>query len=234
MIDINILDVQGFEPAIQGMRNPMNSWERSDSFHCNSVGCYFEECPQYKNDYCQNRFAEYVVGNNDLDLMQRLFKAGVEHRTYARMINVWMDINAPLYWWKEMDRYTVGKVQISTSTMHKIHDKPFVPSDFSHEHLDGWSMSILEHTINALNRYRFDYIQTKAKVDWYKMIQLLPSSYNQKRTVMISYETAMKIIRERQNHKLDEWIEFVEVLKGLPYMQEIMKDESSLETESEH
>lgn len=218
MIDINILDVQGFEPAIHGMRNPMNSWDRSDSgFN------YFDDSDGVP-EMCNH------IGENDLGLMNRLFKAGVEHRTYARMINVWMDINAPLYWWKEMDRYTVGKVQISTSTMHKIHDKPFVPNDFSHEHLDGWSMSILEHTINALNRYRFDYIQTKAKVDWYKMIQLLPSSYNQKRTVMISYETAMKIIRERQNHKLDEWIEFVEVLKGLPYMQEIMKDESNLET----
>lgn len=223
MIDINILDVQGFEPAIHGMRNPKNSWNRSDSSDCYDRIC--GHC-EYDNSFCNL----YFVGNNDLDLMQRLFKAGVEHRTYARMIDVWMNINTPLYWWKEMDRYTVGKVQISTSTMHKIHDRRFTVDDFSHEHLEGWSMTALEHTINMLNDCRYAYLNTKSKDFWYQMIQLLPSSYNQKRTVMISYETAMKIIRERQNHKLDEWIEFVEVLKGLPYMQEIMNDESSLET----
>lgn len=218
MIDINILDVQGFEPAIHGMRNPKNSWNRSDS-----AFNYFDDSDGVP-EMCN------YIGENDLELMQRLFKAGVEHRTYARMINVWMDINAPLYWWKEMDRYTVGKVQISTSTMHKIHDRRFTVDDFSHEHLEGWSMTALEHTINMLNDCRYAYLNTKAKDFWYQMIQLLPSSYNQKRTVMISYETAMKIIKERSNHKLDEWIQFVEVLKGLPYMQEIMNDESSLET----
>ncbi len=228
MLKVENIEVYGFEAAIRGARNPMNSWDRSDSNFVRDTdyGCSGPcPCEVFSND-CDCCY----VGDNDLGLMNRLFKAGVEHRTYARMINVWMDINAPLYWWKEMDRYTVGKVQISTSTMHKIHDKEFTVDDFSHEHLTVVAENVLKSLILVLNTNRKLYNETKDKDYWWQIIQLLPSSYNQKRTVMMSYETVFKIIKERSNHPLDEWNDFVEVLKGLPYMQEIMKDESNLET----
>lgn len=205
MIKVDILDVQGFEPAIRGMRNPKNSWNKSDS------------------DFVAWDDFDFTIGDNDLDLMQRLFKAGVEHRTYARMIEVWMDIEAPLYWWKEMDRYTVGKTQISTSTMHKLHDRPLMIDNFSHEHMDYLSERILDSVITTINDLMCSFFETGNESDWKQMIQLLPSSYNQKRTVMMSYETVFKIIKERSNHPLDEWNDFVEVLKNLPYVNEIMK-----------
>ena len=206
MILVENIDAYGFDHAIRAMRNPMNSWDKSDS----------EWTPA---NFCDNRF---IVGDDDMGLMNRLFKAGVEHRTYARMIYVWMDITAPLFWWKEADRYSVGKSQVSTSTMHKIHAKEFTLADFSHEHLHDMFSHQLRDTIIVLNNARSKYIETKDKDYWWQMIQLLPSSYNQKRTICMSYEVVFKIIKERTGHKLDEWRTFVEILKTLPYVKEIM------------
>lgn len=225
MIKVEDINVYGFETAIHAMRNPMSSWDKSDS-----------EWRIYTPEYPHLSEAKYEIGKNDLDLMKRLYKAGTEHRTYARMIYVWMDITAPLYWWKEMDRYTVGKSQVSTSTMHKIHAKKFELDDFSHEHISNESILIkedgqhylnsaldnLKDTIDVLNTYRKQYLQTKDKEDWWQLIQLLPSSYNQRRTICMSYEVVFKIIKERTGHRLDEWNEFVEILKNLPYVKEII------------
>lgn len=208
MIKVENIDAYGFDHAIKAMRNPMNSWDKSDS----------EWSPA---NWCD---AIFIIGDDDIALMKKLYKAGTEHRTYARMIYVWMDITAPLYWWKEMDRYGVGKSQVSTSTMHKIHAKEFTLDDFSHEHLNISAISTLEYVIEQLNLDRNAYHNSKDKHYWWQMIQLLPSSYNQKRTVCMSYETVFKIIKERTGHRLDEWNEFVEILKDLPYVREIIED----------
>ena len=209
MIKVEKIDVWGFEHAVRGMRNPMDSWDKGDSR-------YLATGKRYEN-------IEYVVGENDLDLMKRLYSAGVEHRTWARMVYVSMDITAPLYWWKEMDRYGVGKAQVSCSTMHTIHKKEFTLDDFSHDNLNGYCVvHTLEPLIHDLNDQRNLYLQSKSKTFWNNMIQLLPSSYNQKRTVCMSYEVVFKIIKERTGHKLSEWNDFVDILKGLPYVSEIM------------
>lgn len=200
MIKVENIDVWGFEHAIRGMRNPMNSWDKSDSFH----GCNGSR-----------------VGENDLDLMQRLYKAGTEHRKYLRQIFVSMDITAPLYWWKEMDQYKVGTVTDSCSTMHTIHKKPFELDDFSHEHCTVSSIANLQFTIGHLNYYRGLYLEEKDKDHWWQMIQLLPSSYNQRRTITMNYENVMSIINQRSNHKMDEWTDFCGVLRNLPYVKEI-------------
>lgn len=220
MIKVENIDVWGFEHAIRGMRNPKNSWDKSDSYICDDKHC--GSCKQRPETRDCSQPDGCVLGKNDLDLMKRLYKAGTEHRTYARMIQVSMDIVAPLYWWKEMDRYTVGKSQVSCSTMHKIAAKEFELDDFSHEHLtpEG-GLSFLRNTISGLNVYRLKYIESKDKKWWWHLIQLLPSSYNQRRTVCMSYETVFKIIRERTGHKLDEWNDFVKILQELPYVQEI-------------
>lgn len=211
MIKVEKVDVYGFEHAVRAMRNPMNSWDKSDSY-VRQVDGDGIEISKYEE-----------IGSNDLDLMRRLYNAGPEHRTYARMIYVWMDIIAPLYWWKEMDRYTIGKSQVSTSTMHKIHAKEFTGDDFSIEHLDIESLFLLGNTIDRLNDCRQKYIENKkGKSEWWQLIQMLPSSYNQKRTVCMSYETVFKIIKERTGHKLDEWNDFVSILKDLPYVKEII------------
>ena len=218
MIKVENVDVWGFEHAIRGMRNPMNSWDKSDSKF--NIQTYWDEEQTLEAEY-----HPILLGESDLDLMRRLYKAGTEHRTYARMIQVSMDITAPLYWWKEMDRYTVGKSQVSCSTMHKIHSKVFEPIDFSHDYLyetDKWG--VLDIVIAGLNVARDQYLETKDKKYWYQMIQLLPSSYNQKRTICMSYETVFKIIKERANHKLNEWVDFVDILKMLPYVYEITED----------
>lgn len=208
MIKVENIDYWGFEHAVRGMRNPKNSWDKSDSeFYISDVGCDIEN-----------------IGENDLYLMKRLYKAGTEHRTYARMIQCSMDIVAPLYWWKEMDRYTIGKSQVSCSTMHKIAAKEFELDDFSHEHLCEGTLIILKKLIYSLNTFREAYLDTSNKDHWWQLIQLLPSSYNQRRTVCMSYETVFKIIRERTGHKLDEWRNFVEILKDLPYVREIMDE----------
>jgi hypothetical protein len=234
MIKVEHVEVFNFEGAIRGLRNPMNSWDKSDSDSC--ILC--DEC--YADSWCNHdvsKTGQFIIGPNDMGLMRRLFKSGTEHRTYARMIQVSMDITAPLYWWKEMDRYTVGKSQVSTSTMHKIHSKEFELDDFSHEHLLDESIELLKTNIDSLNQWRNKYI-IASKIDdivgadllpskktlWWQMIQLLPSSYNQKRTICMSYEVVFKIIKERTGHKLDEWNEFVEGLKALPYIEKIMED----------
>ena len=206
MIKIEAVDVWGFEHAVRGMRNPMNSWNRSDSVF--DTGDYV------------------IIRPNDLDLMRRLYKGGTEHRKFMRMIHVSMDVTAPLYWWKEYDTYKVGTVANSCSTMHKIHAKPFELDDFSTDHMTPVSMDILNITIGQLNVARDYFISTKDKSAWWQMIQLLPSSYNQKRTLDFNYETAVQIIRQRTGHKLDEWHTFVDTLWNLPYMREIMNGQT--------
>ena len=209
---------------IEGMRNPMNSWEKSDSHICRQDGSFCMEC-EHKNDYC--------LGENDLSLMQRLSNAGPEHRKYMRMIPVYVRITAPLYWWKEFDTYKVGTVSNSCSTMHKIQEKEFTLEDFSTEHICIWqSMDVLKDTIDALNVFRDVYLNggnlryengnikcfgKKDKEIWWQMIQLLPSSYNQTRNVMLNYEVLANIYRQRKGHKLDEWREVCKWIEELPY-----------------
>jgi len=218
MIKVENIDVHGFKAAIRGMRNPMNSWDKSDT-----VMIPYEFCDD-EEDFALSKVCggvAPVIGDNDLDLMQRLYKAGTEHRKYLRMITVTMDITAPLYWWKEFDTYKVGTVANSCSTMHKIHEKEFTFEDFSCEHLYPASINCLSYTICQLNGCRELYLDSKDKADWWQMIQLLPSSYNQKRTVMMNYETVFNIIKQRTGHKVDEWNEFVDILLQLPYVKEI-------------
>lgn len=239
MIKIESVEVVGWEAAIRGARNPMNSWAKSDS----------KQVPGMLEDEHAYIPAHFEIGPNDKDLMRRLCKAGTDHRKFMRMLTVYVDITAPLYWWKEFDTYKVGTVANSCSTMHKIHAKEFTMDDFSHEHLldcsadhqlylsamitdddpavyedptEMWSfgpLDILKVTIKGLNRYRDLYLQTKNKVYWWQMIQLLPSSYNQKRTVMVNYEVLANMYKSRKNHKLDEWREFCRWIEKLPYSE---------------
>ena len=206
MIKVENIEVWGFEHAVRGMRNPLNSWNKSDS--------YFEDTIDVNSK-------AYSIGENDLDLMRRLYKAGTEHRKYLRQIFVAMDIIAPLYWWKEFDTYKVGTVANSCSTMHKIGSKEFTFDDFSHEHLTDGAMDALSDLIDELNLQREYWIDTKEKCYWWGMIQLLPTSYSQRRTVTMNYENVFTIIKQRTGHKLDEWGCFVEILKDLPYVKEI-------------
>ena len=209
MIKIENVDVHGWESAIHGMRNPMNSWERSDSRHEISMST--------------GEYLGFRIGPNDHDLMMRLAKAGTEHAKYRRMIVVYVDITAPLYWWKEFDTYKVGTVANSCSTMHKIAEKAFEREDFSIEHLHNdkehhW-LVCMDNVVAALNVARDRYLETKDKFYWWQMIQLLPSSYNQRRTVMMNYEVLANIYRQRQHHKLDEWHEFCQWIESLPYSE---------------
>lgn len=222
MIEVEKVEVFGWEAAIRGMRNPMNSWDKSDSVFCNDEGCGMCE---HENCEIMPWLGDerFCIGDNDLDLMKRLTKAGTEHRKFLRMICITMDITAPLYWWKEFDTYKVGTVADSCSTMHKITDKEFTLEDFSHDHMEN--KAPLKKIIEFLNHYRTDYLETKDKVCWWYIIQLLPSSYNQKRTVSLNYEVAMNIIRQRSGHKLDEWRTLVDKLKDLPYMKELIGGE---------
>lgn len=214
MIRIENVEVIGWEAAIRGMRNPMNSWDKSDSGFCD-----FEDwdCGHGIPD---GRGSAFVVGENDLGLMKRLRNAGTDHRKFMRMITVYVDITAPLYWWKEHDQHKVGTVTNSCSTMHKIHAKKFTLDDFSCEHL---SEDVIEKPfkdiINCLNFFRGLYIQHYDKSDWYSMIQLLPSSYNQKRTVMLNYEVLANMYKNRKGHKLDEWRDFCKWIETLPYSE---------------
>ena len=227
MLIVEHMSTWGFEHAIRGMRNPMNSWDKSDT-HFHYGGC--AEC-EHDSQTCidtHRYFADCVcfnIGENDLDLMQRLYKAGTEHGKYLRQIFVSMDITAPLYWWKEFDTYKVGTVANSCSTMHKIHAKKFEMEDFSHEHLNEACYLQLAHVIETLNVVRDVYVENNDKEYWWQMIQLLPSSYNQKRTITMNYENVMNIINQRQYHKLDEWVNFVQYLKILPYIKEIRDEE---------
>lgn len=209
MIKVENVDVWGFEHAVRGMRNPLNSWDKSDS-----------DWGLWTND-----IDSFDVGQNDLDLMRRLYKAGSEHRKYLRQIVVSMDITAPLYWWKEFDTYKVGTVANSCSTMHKIAAKEFTLDDFSHEHLlPDEAIEFMKHLVDGLNFYRVKYLDTKDKKYWWQLIQLLPSSYNQRRTITMNYENVIMMIKQRTGHKLDEWNGFVEILKQLPYIREIIGD----------
>lgn len=220
MITIENVEVFGWESAIRGMRNPMNSWEKSDSG-------YVTECDEggFEAEF-------YNIGENDLALMKSLVKAGTDHSKFMRMINVTLDITAPLYWWKEFDTYKVGTVRNSCSTMHKIHSKNFTLDDFSHEHLIITPVDTenpllvrtppiftLESVICQLNFYRGKYLETKDKKYWLQMIQLLPSSYNQRATVQLNYAVLRNMYHSRKNHKLDEWLDFCEWIEQLPYSE---------------
>ena len=203
MIKLERTSVMNLENAIRGARNPMNSWNRMDSY--------------YDED------GSYVLGENDLGLAQKLRKAGSDHRKYTRQIFVSVDITAPLYWWKEFDTYKVATVANSTSTMHKIHAKPFDIDDFSHDHMTPDTLAFMETVVNELEKIRQKYMEEgKYKEDWYDMIQLLPSSYNQMRTVTMNYETLINIYFARRAHKLAEWHTFCDWIKTLPYAEEII------------
>lgn len=246
MLKIENTEVIGWEHAIRGMRNPKNSWVKSDSGVCATHGpahcadCVYTDC--HADDV--EIGTKYILGPNDLNLMTTLRNAGTDHRKFMRIITVYLDITAPLYWWKEFDTYKVGTVANSCSTMHKIADKEFTLADFSCEHLDrepyhrNWIESVivdeditsphkvwmtpfdvLRCTIEMLNAYRENYLETKDKQDWWQMIQLLPSSYNQRRTVMLNYEVLANIYKSRRNHKLDEWHTFCDWIESLPYSE---------------
>lgn len=241
MIKIENTDVYGWKAAVRGMRNPMNSWSNSDSF----VPCYLkmkcheceanQKCAYYFEDgnglpYKKDEF----IGARDLDLMNRLCNAGTDHGKFMRMITITCDITAPLYWWKEADQYKVGTVTNSCSTMHKIHAKEFTINDFSYEHLMNAAIVTLSHTINDLNQSREVYLyggelcdkhgnwthfEPKDKEVWWQMIQLLPSSYNQRRTILLNYAVLRNMYHARKNHRLDEWHTFCKWIETLPYSE---------------
>ena len=201
MIKIEKTSVMNMEGAIRGARNPLNSWDRMDSF--------------YDSD------GNYVLGENDLSLAKKLCKAGSDHRKFIRQILISVDITAPLYWWKEFDTYKVATVANSTSTMHKIHSKPFELDDFSHDHMTDSAIAALEKLIEYLEDCRLKFVETKDKANWYDIIQLLPSSYNQKRTVTMNYENLLNMYFARRNHKLDEWHTYCDWIMTLPYTKEL-------------
>lgn len=223
-IKIENVDVLGWEASIRGLRNPLNSWAKSDSEleRDPDYGCGGScPCMDFGSKMC-----DLHIGQNDLDLMTRLRNAGTDHRKFMRMITVYVDITAPLYWWKEFDTYKVGTVANSCSTMHKIADKEFELDDFSHEHLYDSEREVLETVIKYLNENRLAYMEMKeenwpmtAKRNWWQMIQLLPSSYNQKRTVMLNYEVLANMYNSRRNHKLDEWHTLCSWIESLPYSE---------------
>lgn len=210
MIKIQYIETYGWEAATRGMRNPMNSWKKSDS--------------SFRIDEETGFAAKDFLGENDLSLMKRLRHAGSDHRKFLRMINVTMDVVAPLYWWKEFDTYKVGTVANSTSTMHKIHSAEFTVDNFSHEHMLPNTLAQLDSIIACLNEAREKFNETGDKEYWWQMIQLLPSSYNQMRTVQMNYETCLNIYNARKNHKLDEWRAFCGEIEALPYFEEICID----------
>ena len=217
MLKIENVDIVGWETAIRGMRNPMNSWAKSDTFFfCPSQGDI------RKIGEGPNLELMSEIGPNDAGLMMKLRNCGTDHRKFMRMITVYMDITAPLYWWKEYDTYKVGTVANSCSTMHKISAKEFTLDDFSHEHLQEDSIAVLELVIHTMNVHRVwlnKESRDDPKIDWWQMIQLLPSSYNQRRTVMLNYEVLANMYKSRNNHKLDEWRTFCEYVKTFPYSE---------------
>ena len=251
MLKIENVEVVGWEAAIRGMRNPMNSWDKSDSKFCQSLYSVCNDCSyNVDGEGCPGTCG--YVGPNDYDLMTHLRNAGTDHRKFMRMITVYLDITAPLYWWKEFDTYKVGTVVNSCSTMHKIAAKEFTLEDFSCEHLNSkdhyrewiesavvdedetslhkvWAtpLDILKFTIEMLNGYRIAYLESSNKDDWWQLIQLLPSSYNQRRTIMLNYEVLANIYKSRRNHKLDEWHTFCDWIEGLPYSELITGKEKT-------
>lgn len=246
MIKLENTEVMGWEAAIRGMRNPLNSWKKSDSDYrpilckrCDACETFeletWEDCDECEvNKHIETHPKGFLIGPNDYDLMKRLRNAGTDHRKFMRMITVYVDITAPLYFWKEHDQYKVGTTTNSCSTMHKIHAKEFTIDDFSHEHLTPISLVNLNSTVRILNIYRNTYLyggedlledgtkveyKPKSKDIWWQMIQLLPSSYNQRRTVLLNYEVLANMYKSRKNHKLDEWHVFCDWIRGLPYSE---------------
>lgn len=216
MIRIENTSVVGWEAAIRGMRNPMNSWDRSDSLFLREDFC--DEIEDWKLAKMCGGYAPIIKGN-DLDLMKRLRNAGTDHRKFMRMIIVTFDLTAPLYWWKEFDTYKVGTVANSCSTMHKIHSRPLTMHDFSTEWLEPEAKEVLMCVIDTMNTFREFYCDNHNKGDWYQMIQLLPTSYNQKRTILLNYEVLANIYKSRRNHKLDEWHDLCHWIETLPYSE---------------
>lgn len=226
MIKFENLQIVGWEPTIRGMRNPMNSWDKSDSgVGCDKEGTICRLCEHNNDRWPGDCYDHFRIGPNDRKLMMQLAKGGSDHAKYRRMIIVYVDIIAPLYWWKEFDTYKVGTVANSCSTMHKIHAKEFTLDDFSHEHLIVNNpvpcklfspLQALGVQIDILNKYREMYLESGDKEYWWQMIQLLPSSYNQRRTIEFNYEVLSNMYSSRKNHKLDEWRELCKWIEGLP------------------
>ena len=231
MIRIENVEVVGWDAAIRGMRNPMNSWDKSDSEY--NVNCDVCNNPYYECENCPT--TDCLIGPNDYKLMMKLRNAGTDHRKFMRMITVYVDITAPLYWLAEADTYKVGTVRNSCSKMHKIHDKEFTISDFSCEHMKDYIIDELNRIIILLNGLRADYLSTKDKSYWYSMIQLLPESYNQRSTLMLNYEVLANIYHARKNHKLDCWRTFCKWIETLPYSEIITgaKDENRKDDNNE-
>lgn len=238
MIKIEDVEVMGMRKAIKGMRNAMNSWDKSDS------GFYQCGCPEVGTTYCGNYgdrcfrgncgtcpMRMYDMGDADMDLAKRLIKAGSPDRKFLRMIHVQADVTAPLYWWKEYDTYKVGTVANSCSTMHTIHKRDLTLDDFSYEHLIPVALDCLNETIKTINTARQFVVDMKLKEDWWQMIQLLPSSFNQMRTIDLNYETLLSIYRQRKGHKLDEWRDFCKWIEKLPYMKEFLGLDEQVEKE---
>lgn len=239
MLKIEKTDIHGWEAAIRGARNSFNSWDKSDSEFLTSDGDHHDIMGNSGPWYGGDGWDEMIIGPNDLALMKKLAKAGPSHAKYRRFITVTIDVTGPLYWWKEMDTYKVGTVGNSCSTMHKIADKEFELEDFSHEHLEDienvyyasnalycpYFKQAFKEIINLLNTARTLYLETKDNKYWWQMIQMLPSSYNQKRTLLVNYEVLANIYHQRKGHKLDEWHTFCEWIKGLPMSKIITGDE---------
>lgn len=219
MIKIEKAEVMGFESAIRGMRNPHNSWNKSDSGYCSELNC--NNCGVNKKLCLKGRqHKHYIIGKKDMELCKKLIRGGSVHRKFIRQIFVSVDITAPLYWWKEFDTYKIGTVTDSCSTMHTIHKKEFTIDDFSTDHLSNdVIINPLDPLIDCLNFHRELFLQGRCKDDWYTIIQLLPSSYNQKRTVTMNYEVLLNICKWRSQHKLDEWVEFCKFCNELPYFK---------------
>lgn len=222
MIEIEKTEVHGWEAAIRGMRNPKNSWEMSDSHCCDEFLINYCDCAMVEAGHesayeCDDGVRGFCVGEKDMNLMTVLANAGADHGKFMRFITVTVDLTAPLYWWKEFDTYKIGTVANSCSTMHKIHAKEFTLDDFSTEHLNNDSIYLMADILDKLNQYRDRFLNGKDKDDWWQMIQLLPSSYNQKRTVMLNYAVLKNMYHARKNHKLDEWHTFCDWIDSLPY-----------------
>lgn len=236
MLKIENAEVFGWEHAIRGMRNPMNSWEKSDSEFITADGDHHDITGNSGPWYGEDGWSENLIGPEDRKLMVKLSKAGTDHRKFMRMITVYLDITAPLYWWKEFDTYKVGTVANSCSTMHKIAAKEFTLEDFSCEHLISdeaipgrvySAKGMMEATVDNLNMFRKLYLETQDKKYWWQLIQLLPSSYNQRRTIMLNYEVLANIYKSRRNHKLDEWHTLCDWIETLPYSELITGREES-------
>ena len=232
MIKIEDVEVMGMRKAIKGMRNAMNSWEKRDSrlFFCHEIICAL--CPYESLDSieCDNK-SHFIIGEADMKLCKNLIKAGSPDRKFLRMIHVQADVTAPLYWWKEYDTYKVGTVANSCSTMHTIHKRDLTLDDFSYEHLIPVALDCLNETIKTINTARQFVVDMKLKEDWWQMIQLLPSSFNQMRTIDLNYENLLSIYRQRKGHKLDEWREFCKWIETLPYMKEFLGLDEQVEKE---